>query len=111
MPTTDQSLQPTIESNPEKKQDKLPCKKLKVTADTLAKLVEMDSFKMFIPFIDKMAESFTMYEYTDCVEITNPSNKEYLFVVMMGSVILISSETAYLAAKKSIWKARRQIKK
>lgn len=67
----------------------------------------MDSFKMFLPFIDKMKESFTMYEYTDCVEVTNPGNKEYLFVLMSGCVLLVSSESAYKAAKKTIWKARR----
>jgi hypothetical protein len=70
----------------------------------------MDSFRMFAPFMSNMYFHFKLYQYADCVEVTNPTNKEYLYVLMSGEVTLISSESAYKQVRKAIWK-KRKIKK
>lgn len=92
--------------------EKKPCnEKLKVTDEVVEQLLNFDSFKMFSRVISTMQSHFKLYEYRDCEEVTNPTNRELMYVIMSGRVSLISDDRIYKRTNFEIKKARKKRKK
>ena len=83
-------------------------KYLEVTDEFIETFLAFDSFKMFGPVIHKMRDHFKLTEYQDCVEVTHPSEKLTLYVLITGVVHIIADEKVVKKANFEVRKARRK---
>ena len=62
---------------------------------------------MFKILINDMASSFKLFEYEDLKEVTNPSEKDTIYVLLEGEVHVIADDRAYKKIKVEIRKFRK----
>lgn len=55
-----------------------------------------------------MQTQFKMWEYQDCIEVTNPTNRELMYVLMSGKVALIADDRTFKRTNFEIRKSRRR---
>lgn len=82
-----------------------------ITDEVLDNMVQFDLFKMFKPIIHEMANNFVLHEYADCSEVTHPSIKDVIYVLIQGRVHIIAEERTYKRMKFCIRKQRKQRQK
>ena len=72
------------------------------------KLMELDLFKMFKNFKESMVKDFKVSSYSDCVQVTHPSEKESILVVLQGAVHVISDDKIFKRVNFEVRKKRRK---
>lgn len=63
---------------------------------------------MFATIIQSMQPSFKLWEYKDCVEITNPTQRELIYVVLEGQLALIADDRIFKRTNFEINKTRKK---
>jgi hypothetical protein len=63
---------------------------------------------MFSHVITSMKQHFKLWEYQDCVEVTNPTHKEVMYVLMEGQVASISDDRTFKRTNFEIKKTRKK---
>jgi len=58
-----------------------------------------------------MSKDFRLYEFRDCAEVTHPSEKQTIYVVMQGAVHVIADEKTIKRVAFEVKKAKRKFKK
>lgn len=66
---------------------------------------------MFAGLIEDMRSHFTLTQFQDCAEVTHPSEKMTLYILMCGSVNIISDERVFNKAGFEVKKKRRKVAK
>lgn len=75
--------------------------------DELEAVANMDQFKMFHATIKDLARDFQRQEFTDCQEITHPGEKQTIYLILKGQVIVISEERILKKVRQLVRKKRK----
>lgn len=82
-----------------------------VGPEILELISTIDCFKMFRSQIEKMSSHFSVHKFGDCDIVTEPTEKNYIFMVLRGSVVIIGDERTHKTSNRQVRKTRHRRKK
>ena len=64
----------------------------KITPQIVKTIADLDNFKMYSQAMQNNYQIVHLNHFIDCDDITNPSQRDYVFVLMRGAVAIIADE-------------------